>query len=175
MKKHKKLILAVLCAAGAVLAAVLVWRLCFCGGTGNVSANLSAYGETPITISGLQDEDFTVTADELSLLPCTSVTAQGATEKAGTVTGQGPTLETFLSQYGRSVSDFKKIRFYCADGYKVVLRDEYLTDYEIVLAVCRGRQTLPEAQRPLRVIIPEADSGMWAYAVTKIEFVPADG
>ena len=79
-------------------------------------------------------------------------------------------LDTFLAQYGVSASDFHKIRFLCADEYKVVLRDKYLTDYEVVLAVAYQDGPLPEEMRPLRLLIPEAESNKWAYAVTRIEF-----
>ena len=147
---------------------LLLLLLCLtaCGG----KADLSAYGDTPITVSGLLEEDFTVTPNELAALECVSRTATGATAKAGTVKAYGPLLDTFLAQYGCRASDFYKIRFLCADDYKVVLRDEYLTDYEIVLAVAYQDGPLPENMRPLRLLIPEAESSKWAYAVTRIEF-----
>ena len=133
-------------------------------------ADISAYGDALITVSGLLDEDFTVTPNELAALECVSRTAVGATAKAGTVRAYGPLLDTFLARYGYSASDFYKIRFLCADEYKVVLRDEYLTDYEIVMAVAYRDGPLPEEMRPLRLLIPEAESSKWAYAVTRIEF-----
>ena len=45
-----------------------------------------------------------------------------------------------------------------------------ITDYEVVLAVCCGAEPLSQAQRPLRILIPEAESSMWAYSVVRIEF-----
>lgn len=139
---------------------------CGCGKT----ADISDYGDRPITISGLTEDEFTVTANELLALDCVSRTATGATAKAGTVNAYGPLLDTFLAQYGCRASDFRKIRFLCDDAYKVVLRGEYLTDYEVVLAVSYGSEPLPELCRPLRLLIPEAESSMWAYAVVRIEF-----
>jgi len=147
--------------------AVLLMLLCACG---EKQADISAYGDTPVVVSGLTDEDFTVTANGLSQLECVSRTAVGATEKAGTVEAYGPLLNTFLLQYGCTASDFRKIRFLCSDGYKTVLKDEYLTDYEVVLSVSCGDDALPEKWQPLRILIPEAESGMWAYSVTRIEF-----
>ena len=138
-----------------------------------VRADISAYADTPIEISGLTEEEFTVTAQELAQLECVEVTAQGQTAKSGTVTGIGPTMQTFLAQYGRSIEEFKKIRFFCSDGYKVLLRDEYLTDYDIIMTLCKGNDPLPELQQPLRIVIPEAESGKWAYGVVRIEFVEA--
>lgn len=152
------------------LLCALLLLLSACG-----KADISSYGETTIAVSGLADADFTVTPDELAQLACVSRTATGATAKAGTVNAYGPLLDTFLAQYNCKASDFKKIRFLCADGYKVVLRDEYLTDYEVVLAVSCGKTALPEGQQPLRVLIPGAESSMWAYAVTRIEFVRDEG
>jgi hypothetical protein len=146
---------------------LLLLLLCACG----KKADISAYGDTPITISGLADKDFTVTPNELAKLPCVSRTATGATAKAGTVNATGPLLETFLEQYGFKESDFSKIRFIADDSYKVVLKDEYLTDYEVVLAISSGSEPLPSEQQPLRILIPEAESSMWEYSVVRIEFV----
>ncbi|MDR1246794.1 MAG: hypothetical protein LBK57_07165 [Clostridiales Family XIII bacterium] len=140
-----------------------------CGGT--PEADISAYGDAPIEISGLTSEDFTVTPGELAALECVSRSATGETAKAGTVKAVGPLLNTFLADYGKNASDFNRIRFIASDGYRVVLRDEYLTDYEVVLSVASGREPLQESERPLRILIPEAESGMWEYACIRIEFV----
>ena len=149
-------------------AALLLVLCCACGGS--KSADISAYGDVPITVSGLTEEEFTITANELSQLECVSRTATGATAKAGTVNAVGPLLDTFLEQYGCKAADFYKIRFLCADNYKVVLRGEYLTDYEVVMAVSSGTQPLDEGLQPMRLLIPEAESNMWAYSVIRIEF-----
>ncbi|MDR2770536.1 MAG: hypothetical protein LBB57_00700, partial [Clostridiales Family XIII bacterium] len=135
-----------------------------CGGEKGVTADLSAYGDTPIEIAGLADEAFTVTPNELAALPCVSRSATGETAKAGTVKAVGPLLDSFLAQYGKKASDFNRIHFIAADAYRVVLRDEYLTDYEVVLSVANGKEALPEAEQPLRILIPEAESSMWEYA-----------
>ena len=137
----------------------------------SVDAHIAAYADTEILITGLTDEPFTVTPRELSQLELVTATAVGQTQKAGTIAGVGPDLETFLAQYGHTASDFKKIRILCADDYKVVLRREYLTDYQIILAICRTHSALPAAQQPMRLIIPDGESGKWAYAVTEIDFV----
>lgn len=141
--------------------------LCSCG---SAQADISSYGDTTITISGLTDDEFTVTPNDLMQLECVERTATGATAKAGTVDAYGPLLDTFLIQYGKTTADFKKIRFIASDDYKVVLKGEYLTDYEVVLAVSNGSEPLAESCRPLRILIPEAESSMWEYAVVRIEF-----
>ena len=152
---------------------LLIVLLCACGGpsTVTVRADISEYGDVPITIARLQEADFTVTPNELKELPCVERTATGATAKAGTVHAVGPLLDAFLEQYGVSMSDFKKIRFLCKDGYRAVLKDEYLTEYEVVLQLAQSDGPLSEEQQPLRVLIPEAESSYWAYGVTPIEFV----
>lgn len=140
------------------------------GACGTAAPDVGDYGGAPIAVAGLTETEFSVTPAELAALDCVSRTATGATAKAGTVSACGPLLDTFLAQYGCTAADFYKIRFLCADGYKVVLRGEYLTDYEIVLAVSAGNGPLPETQRPLRVLIPEAESSKWAYSVIRMEF-----
>ena len=139
-------------------------------GAGKETVNIPGYGDAPIEISGLKEQDFTVTPNELLNLECVSRTASGATAKAGTVNAYGPLLDTFLEQYHCSMSDFYKIRFICADDYKTLLKGEYLTDYEVVLVISCGDESLPEKQQPLRILIPKAESGMWAYAIVRIEF-----
>ena len=131
----------------ALVLLVCVLAALFSGCEVRLKADISAYADTPIEISGLTDEEFTVTAQELAQLE--------------------------LAQYGRSIDEFKKIRFFCSDDYKIVLKGEYLTDYEIVMALCKGNDPLPKKQQPLRIVIPEAESGKWAYGVVRIEFVEA--
>ena len=151
-----------------IFVAAIICLLASCGGK---VADISEYGDTPITISGLKAEEFTVTPNELAALECVSRTAAGKTAKAGTVNATGPLLDTFLAQYGKSTSDFERIRFIASDFYRVVLKDEYLTEYEIVFAVSNGNVPLIAEHRPLRILIPDADSSMWEYAVVRIEFV----
>jgi hypothetical protein len=145
--------------------------LCSCSSVVTVKADISAYGDIPITISGIADADFTVTPNDLARLECVQMNASGKTEKAGTVNAVGPLLETFLANYGKSSSDFSKIRFYASDKYKITLKDEQLTQYQIVLSIARGNDPLPEAQQPLRLFIPKAESSNWIYAVVRVEFI----
>ena len=60
-----------------VLLAVLL--LTGCG------ADISAYGDRQIRVSGLLEEDFYVTPNELSRLKCVSETATGATDRKSVV------------------------------------------------------------------------------------------
>ena len=138
---------------------------------GDKQADISAYENDVIVVSGLPGGDFTITPKDLIALDCVSRTAAGATEKAGTVAATGPLLDTFLAEYGCKASDFDRIRFIASDGYRTVLRGDYLTDYEVVMSVSSGSEPLAEGLRPMRLLIPEAESGMWIYAVIRIEFV----
>ena len=150
-----------------VLLAVLL--LTGCG------ADISAYGDRQIRVSGLLEEDFYVTPNELSRLKCVSETATGATAKAGTVTGWGPTLDTFLGSYGREKSEFKCIRFTASDGYEVVLGPVTWDRRTVILSVANGTEPLEEYQQPLRLVIPGGNSGNWARMVTEMVFVPLEG
>jgi hypothetical protein len=145
--------------------------ICSCGCAVKVKADISAYGDALITISGLSNEDFTVTPYDLARLECVQMSGSGKTEKSGKVSAVGPLLETFLARYGKLKSDFLKIRFYASDNYKITLKDEYLTNYKIVLAVAKGDDPLPAMQQPLRLFIPKAESSYWIYSVTRIEFI----
>lgn len=153
-----------------ILMFALAFVLLFTSCSTRAKADISAYGDMEITISGLTDEDFTITPNELAQLECVSRSATGQTAKAGTVNAVGPLLTTFLEQYDKKPSDFSKIRFIASDDYSVVLRDEYLTDYEVVLAVATDSDPLPEDQWPMRLLIPDAESNKWEYAVVRIEF-----
>jgi hypothetical protein len=158
--------------APALLALLL---LCACGDTTAVKADISAYGDTPITIAGLTDEEFTVTPNELAQLACVDRSAAGTTAKAGEVDAVGPLLSTFLAQYGKTQEDFKKIRFLASDDYRVVLAGQSLKDDEVILALSDGDDPLPEDYRPMRLMIPGAASSMWEYAVIRIEFETESG
>jgi hypothetical protein len=142
-----------------------------CSGSVKVKADISAYGDTPITISGLANADFRVTPNDLAKLECVQMSGSGKTEKAGTVSAVGPLLETFLAHYGKSMSDFSKIRFYASDQYKITLKDEYLTNYKIVLSIAKGKDPLPANEQPCRLFIPKAESSNWIYSIIRIEFI----
>ena len=152
----------------AVLVSFLGLSAC---GTVTVKADISEYGDTPITIVGVKDTEFQVTANELSQLPCISQSASGKTEKAGTIRAVGPTLETFLAQYGKDVSDYTRIRFEATDGYKKGFLQEELTTHEFILAVANGDLPLGKEEAPLRLIIPGAASDQWVRMVIRIEFI----
>ncbi len=140
-------------------------------------ADIASYADTPITIVGLTEEEFTITPQDLVEMDCVRLTASGSgsgrgvsgASKAGFVAAYGPLLEDFLNQFGYTQTDFRRIKVYCSDGYTVILRGETL-EYDIVMSVASGKNSLYAKQKPLRLVIPDEQSGKWAYGVTKIEF-----
>lgn len=157
-------------ACSLLLLCLILWFAAGCDTA--VRADLSAYGDEPIRISGLAAEDFTVTPHELAGLDCASQSATGRTQKAGTVHGVGPTLETFLAQYNKEQTDFQKIIFRAKDGYTITLGPQSLQKYAIILSVANGKKPLSESEAPLRLLIPEAESSKWVRMVIEIEFLP---
>lgn len=139
----------------------------------SIEERIEDYADETITIVGL-GETFTVTPRELAKLELETVSATGATAKAGTIRITGPSLETFLAHYGYSVSDVSKVRFICYDDYKIVLKKTTLREYDIILGLADSDAPLEEKRRPLRLLIPGEESGKWAYGVTTIEFVLED-
>ena len=162
------------CSLLALFLVMITWLGAGC--STSVRADLSSYGDEPIRISGLTDdeEDFTVTPKEIAKLECESGSATGKTQKAGTVCGVGPTLDTFLAQYDRQQTDFQKIIFRAKDSYTITLGPRDLQEYIIILSLANGNKPLSENEAPLRLVIPEADSGKWVRMVIEIEFVPKE-
>jgi hypothetical protein len=155
-----------------ITTALLVCFLCT-GCAAKITADISSYGDTPITISGLTDKEFTVTPNDLAKLRCVQLSASGKTAKAGNVSAVGPLLDTFLAKYGKKLTDFKVIRFIARDQYTISLTGEYLTNYKIVMSLCAGKNPLAKNMQPMRLFIPGAESSYWIYAVVRIEFIPA--
>lgn len=159
MKKYMRLLALLL-----ILAA-----LCGCG-----QLDISDYGDEQILITGLTEEDFYITPNQLLEMECVSATAQGKTAKAGTVQAYGPTMATFLEAYGKSLDDLYSIKLIASDDYKVTLGRATWEKYDIILSVAKGNKALDDYQQPLRVVIPGGDSGNWARMVVRIEFTYRD-
>ena len=138
------------------------------------AADISAYEDSPILVTGLLEEDFCITPGELAALECTEATAVGKTAKAGTVQAYGPTLETFLAQYGKPLDEFKSVRFTASDDYVVTIGKVSWDKYDVILSISQGSKALPDYQQPLRIVIPGGDSGNWVRCVTTIEFTYAE-
>ncbi len=160
--------LLIVCAG--VVAAIVVAVLIYMGVNYWGTADISAYGDELIQVDGLTDETFNVTPNELAEMDCVSDVAVGQTEKAGTVRAYGPTLETFVENYGRSLDEFYSVEFIAYDGYESTLGRATWDKYEVILSVSEGNQPLEDWRQPMRVVIPGADSGRWIYGVGRIMF-----
>ncbi len=138
--------------------------------------DIEAYADAAIEIEGLTEESFTITPAELASLDCVhySITGEGSGDngesKAGTVDAYGPTLDTFLAQYGCEIGDFRRVAVFCKDGYDVYLQGEDL-EGEIILSIALGKDALKETHQPLRVVAVELATGYWAYGVERIQFI----
>jgi hypothetical protein len=150
--------------------AILLQASCTSSKAARVEEYIAEYADEIITISGLAAEEFTVTPRELAGLSCVSETVSGSSAKAGTVKGTGPTLATFLAEHGRTPDEFELARFIASDGYRVTFHEKTLAQGEIILALTGGSGSLPASERPMRLIVPGAESGQWIYAVRRIEF-----
>jgi len=148
-----------------IIGAILWWGF----GPVRLKADISQYGEQKIKITGVLENEFYITPNELAQMKLTYVTATGRSAKAGHVKAVGPTMQTFLKQYGRKVSDFKQVKVYASDDYSTVLVDS-LREKEIVLAIAAGSEPLEEYQWPLRLVIPKDDPSRWIRLIEEMEF-----
>ena len=148
---------------------LVILTLCGCGGL-----NISDYGDEQILITGLTEEDFYITPNQLMELECVSETAKGKSAKAGTVKAYGPTMETFLASNNVSFDDLYSIKLIASDDYKVTLGRTTWEKYDIIMSVANGNKALADYQQPLRIVIPGGDSGNWARMIVKIEFTFKD-
>jgi hypothetical protein len=137
---------------------------------------IDAYASQEITVTGLLDEPFTITAADLLELDCVNMTVSGqgkATDSGAdntkTVSAYGPTLATFLAAYDEEPENFGRIIFNCKDDYSVVLKDSQLTQ-QVIMSISNDKDALEEYQQPLRLVIPSEESGNWAYGVVSIDF-----
>ena len=156
---------------GPLLILLILFLVLLLAACENGKPDISGYQDTPIRITGLTEEEFEITPAELIEMDCVSESDTGESEKAGTVQGYGPSLDTFLARYGKERSDFQKIRFTAKDDYKKTLWGELLKTDGIILSVSNGEDPLNDSEAPLRLIVPGAESSYWVYGVIQIEFI----
>ncbi|MDO4841307.1 MAG: hypothetical protein Q3982_01335 [Phoenicibacter congonensis] len=177
-REKKKLSRKVLIALLSTVLAVLLGFALYFSWQYLRNPEIDAYADEPIQLVGLDDSGdiIQVTPKQLSQFHCEQLTVSGVgmgtggVSKAGVVNVYGPEINTVLAYFGYSTTDFRRIKFECKDGYKVTLRGDQLT-YKIYLSIASGKDALYDKQQPLRIVIPDEQSGRWAYGVTKIEFV----
>ena len=151
--------------------AVVLFLMGGCSATPDAGA-IADYADAQIVVSGLTDEDFTVTVADLAALPTVERSAS-ATRSNGervSVDAVGPLLDTFLAQYGKQQSDFTSIRFSATDQYAISVDANLLANREIILAVSDNGQALSADDQPLRVVIPDERAMYWVRHLCRIDF-----
>lgn len=153
-----------------LILAVVLGLACLCmGGCGTDDIDISGYENETITLTGVTDDDITLTIADLKAMDCVTKKTESTSDKIGVVRATGPTLDTVLGQFGMSQADVKKIHIYAKDEYDVKLGPEVLGSEDIILAFGIDGQPLGEEEAPVRIIIPESDSAYWIRMVEKIE------
>ncbi|MDR1291837.1 MAG: hypothetical protein LBJ91_00355 [Clostridiales Family XIII bacterium] len=131
-----------------------------------------SYLDKEIVISGVEDEDFTVTVRELTELESVRKKAEAMRANGDIVktTAVGPTIDTFLAKYGKDKAGFSSVRFSASDGYSIAVPKEVLDSREIVLSYMDGAEPYPKEVAPLRAVVIGERAMYWARMVNKIEF-----
>lgn len=152
--------------AGLILL-VSTLALCSCG-TDDI--DISGYQDEKITITGVVDQDITLTVADLKAMECITKKTESTSDKIGKVRATGPTMETVLSQYGLSQKEFDSIRIYASDDYDIKLSRDFLEKNDkIILAFGIDGKPLDSESAPVRIIIPKSDSAYWIRMVNRIE------
>lgn len=143
------------------------------GCSAEVKADISAYADTEITISGVSEEDRIITPAQLAELKCVKKTVSVTTStKKVTVTAVGPQLNTLLEYLGVEQDDIKEMIVTATDGYTKSFKGEYfITHPDIIFSLARGEDVLEEDEQPLRLVIPGAMPNNWVMGVIRIQFV----
>lgn len=142
---------------------------CMCG-CGVDDIDISGYADSEIVLSGVTDDDVTITIADLKAMECKTVKTESTSDKIGVVKATGPELDTVLEPYGVTKADFKKIIFRGTDQYDVKLLNDYVTEHDIYLAFGIDGEPLDAESVPCRVIIPKSDSAYWIRMINRIEF-----
>jgi hypothetical protein len=154
----------------------IVFALSSCGWSAEPGdASDLAYKNDEITVSGLKDEDFTITATDLAKLDCVDKEVRTKNSWGNTETQQatGPLLTAFIAAYGREPSDFSEIRFIATDGYYADIVGDDIKDKRFVLSFRSGADPLTTENIPLRLLTPDDESSYWVSGVSEIEFTAA--
>ncbi|MEG1584634.1 MAG: molybdopterin-dependent oxidoreductase, partial [Anaerovorax sp.] len=130
------------------------------------------YGQQEILITGLEEKEFTITVEELTRLDSVTEKAEANRFNGESVKikAHGPTLNTFLKQYGKKQSDFAAIRFTASDQYAIAVPNEILQKRDIILTYADGGNPLIKEDQPLRAVIPGERAMYWVRMLKRIDF-----
>ena len=148
------------------VAAAFAMAMCGCGAD---DIDVSGYADKEIAIEGLSEDAVFVSIAELKEMECFSVKTESTSDKIGKVKATGPTLETVLASKGVDIGDVKKVTFHGADDYHYSLKEDYIVEHEIILAIGIDGKPLDEDDAPCRIIIPKSDSAYWIRMLDRIE------
>lgn len=148
-------------------------RLTF--GSALLLADISQYEDVAIRVEGLTDEPFTITPKELSKMHMESIKvdvhngelAEGEVPELGRAVG--PSLETFLNEYGASTTDFRTMRVY-NENDRSTSYVRTMKEKTMILSIANGHKALGEKEAPLRIAIAGEDTGEWTGWIRKIVF-----
>ena len=161
------------------------WSLALLAGAFALSAGwCNALAESPLlTLTNPAGSIQSFTLSELSALP--TITLRAANEHQATADYTGVELHQLLAATGiaqgkelrgKHLSEYAVVS--ARDGYRVVFAlpelDPVFADRKVVLAWRKDNQPLPEAEGPLRVIVPgEKHPTRWIRQVTSIRILAA--
>ena len=156
-----------------LLLCIIVSLLLCAGCTSRLDAEaISDHASDGIVISGLTENDFTVTVGELAALDMVerSASASRSNGQEVHIDANGPLLDTFLRTYGKKQTDFTSIRFSATDNYSIAVSHDVLAGREIVLALGDGGKPLSGDDAPVRVVIPGERAMYWVRHLCRIDF-----
>jgi DMSO/TMAO reductase YedYZ molybdopterin-dependent catalytic subunit len=153
-----------------VLILALMVTLAGCGGEADTVGNPADDGQE-IRIIGLLDSDYKITVGDLKKLPPVTKKAQATRSNGETVKvkATGPLLEDVLQQKGKSVKDYRTIRFTAQDGYSIAVPADILKNRPIILAYQIDGKPLDNENRPIRVVIPGERAMYWVRMLDRID------
>ena len=149
---------------------LLMMTLAIRTGCGTDDIDISGYHDQTITLTGLAEQDITVTIDELKAMECVTKKTESTSDKIGKVRATGPKLETLLAEQGVKLEDVSKITFHGKDKYDYSLKSDYIMEHDIILAFGIDGEPLDEESAPCRIIIPKSDSAYWLRLLDRIDF-----
>ncbi len=160
---------------GITCCTIVFFTFMLTGCSAKVTTDISSYGDTKIVVKGIETSDITVTPDHLASLKCVKASGTSQSGEGAEVTGVGPTLATFLEEYGYRQEDFSSIVFIASDGYTTTLNHQFLLAHQtIILSVSNQDTRLSKDEMPIRILIPDAESSNWTKMVVEMKFTKAE-
>ena len=172
-KRRKRIRLIVTAAIAAAIILGVGGRLLL--GPPILFANIKNYEDVGIEVEGLGEEPFTITSGELADMKLDTIRVPVhekellPDEEPELGKAIGPTLETFLGEYGYGIDDIRIMKVYNGkDQSTAYVRT--MQDNKSILSVAHGHKALGEKEAPLRIAVEGTDAEEWSGWVRKIVF-----